>query len=78
MALGIRPTVDFAFKRIFGSPENDRALVGLLNAILELREPITAVQILNPSVAKSQRRFMYCWTEYRDTGAGALLVAARR
>jgi predicted transposase/invertase (TIGR01784 family) len=48
MALGIRPTVDFAFKRIFGSPENDRALVGLLNAILELREPITAVQILNP------------------------------
>jgi hypothetical protein len=31
-----------------------------------------------PSVAKSQRRFMYCWTEYPDTGAGALLVAARR
>jgi predicted transposase/invertase (TIGR01784 family) len=48
MALGIKPTVDFAFKRIFGSPENEAALVGLLNAVLELPEPITAVEILNP------------------------------
>jgi len=48
MALGIKPTVDFAFKRIFGSPENARSLVGLLNAILELAAPITDVEILNP------------------------------
>ena len=48
MALGIKPTVDFAFKKIFGSPENVQALIGLLNAILELPAPITDVEILNP------------------------------
>jgi predicted transposase/invertase (TIGR01784 family) len=48
MALGIKPTVDFAFKKIFGSPENVRSLIGLLNAILELPSPITDVEILNP------------------------------
>ena len=48
MALGIKPTVDFAFKKIFGSPENVRALIGLLNAILRLPSPITDVEILNP------------------------------
>ncbi len=45
---GIRPTVDFAFKKIFGSPEYVRSLIGLLNAILELPAPITDVEILNP------------------------------
>jgi len=48
MPLGIKPTVDFAFKKIFGSPENVPALVGLLNAILQLEEPIEDVDILNP------------------------------
>ncbi|MEM9588051.1 MAG: Rpn family recombination-promoting nuclease/putative transposase [Planctomycetota bacterium] len=48
MLLGIRPTVDFAFKKIFGSPQNAAALIGLLNAILDLKRPIVAVEILNP------------------------------
>ena len=48
MPLGIKPTVDFAFKKIFGSPQNSAALIGLLNAILELKEPIVAVEVLNP------------------------------
>jgi hypothetical protein len=48
MPLGVRPTVDFAFKKIFGSPQNSLALIGLLNAILDLRRPIEAVEILNP------------------------------
>lgn len=48
MAIGIRPTVDFAFKKIFGSPQNSAALIGLLNAILDLERPITAVEVLNP------------------------------
>jgi predicted transposase/invertase (TIGR01784 family) len=47
MALGIKPTVDFAFKKIFGSPENVSALIGLLNAILKLPSPVTKVEILN-------------------------------
>ena len=48
MSLGIRPTVDFAFKKIFGSPQNSAALIGLLNAILDLKEPIVGVEVLNP------------------------------
>lgn len=48
MPLGIRPIVDFAFKKIFGSPQNSAALIGLLNAILDLDHPIKSVEILNP------------------------------
>ena len=48
MPLGIKPTVDFAFKRIFGSPENVPVLIGLLNAILRLPSPIVHAEILNP------------------------------
>jgi predicted transposase/invertase (TIGR01784 family) len=48
MALGIKPTVDFAFKRIFGSPDNAAALIGLLNAVLAREMPVVSVEILNP------------------------------
>jgi hypothetical protein len=40
MLLGIKPTVDFVFKKVFGSPENISVLIGLLNAILKLAHPI--------------------------------------
>jgi len=46
--LGIKVFVDLVFKKIFGSPENSVALLGLLNAILELQRPIPEVTILNP------------------------------
>ena len=48
MVLGIRPTVDFVFKKTFGDPANRVALVSLLNAVLDLPEPITDVVIENP------------------------------
>lgn len=48
MPLGIRATVDFAFKMIFGSPRNSLALMRLLNAILDLERPVVAVDVLNP------------------------------
>jgi len=48
MPLGINPTVDFAFKKIFGSPENAPVLIRLLNAILDFPCPIAHVEILNP------------------------------
>ncbi len=48
MPLGIKPYVDFAFKKIFGSPENKLALIGLLNAILQLADPIRDVEFLDP------------------------------
>lgn len=48
MPLGIKPTVDFAFKKIFGSPQNSLALMGLLNAILDFDRPIESAEVLNP------------------------------
>jgi hypothetical protein len=48
VVLGIKPTVDFVFKKVFGSPENVSVLIRLLNAILKLAHPIVHVQILNP------------------------------
>ena len=48
MALGIKPVVDFAFKKIFGSHQNSDALIGLLNAILDFECPVVAVELLNP------------------------------
>jgi PD-(D/E)XK nuclease family transposase len=48
MPIGIRPINDFAFKKIFGSPENRNVLISLLNAILELPIPIVDITIENP------------------------------
>ncbi len=40
MPLGIRPTVDFVFKLLFGSLENTDLLIHLLNAVLKPESPI--------------------------------------
>ena len=48
MPIGIRPINDFAFKKTFGSPENELALISLLNAILDLPIPIVDVRVENP------------------------------
>ena len=48
MPLGIRPTVDFVFKLLFGDPKNVDLLIHLLNAVLEPESPIAHVEILNP------------------------------
>jgi len=51
-ALGIDPTVDYVFRKIFGDPKNSVALIHLLNSVLELVSPIVEVTILNPFVEK--------------------------
>ena len=61
MLLGIKPTVDFAFKRVFGRPENIPVLIGLLNAILKLAHPIVHVEILT-ATRKSRTTSLSCWT----------------
>ncbi|MEZ6090824.1 MAG: hypothetical protein R3C05_22945 [Pirellulaceae bacterium] len=38
MILGIKPTVDFAFKKIFGSPQNAAALIRTIEIISERTE----------------------------------------
>lgn len=52
MAIGISPTVDFAFKLVFGSPEHTRVTIHFLNALLTPRRRITSVQIQNPFLGK--------------------------
>ena len=52
MATGIDPTVDFAFKRLLGSPEHSRITVHFLNAVLGVSPRITEVTILNPFLEK--------------------------
>lgn len=48
MPLGIRPTVDFAFKMLFGNTEHTDILIDMLNAVLRPDCPIEEVEILNP------------------------------
>lgn len=50
--IGIRPTNDFAFLKTFGSPSNKIALMSLINAILDLRNPIVDLRIENPFNSK--------------------------
>jgi predicted transposase/invertase (TIGR01784 family) len=52
MAIGIDPTVDFAFKRLLGSPEHTRITVHFLNAVLGGVPRITDVTICNPFLEK--------------------------
>jgi predicted transposase/invertase (TIGR01784 family) len=67
MLLGIKPTVDFVFKKVFGSPENVAVLIGLLNAILKLAHPIVHVEILNP----------FSYQEFADDKLVVLDIRAR-
>src|SRR5882724_8524005 len=48
MAIGIDPTVDFAFKRMLGNPEHTAITVHFLNAVFDGEPRITHVEILNP------------------------------
>ena len=48
MSLGIDPTVDYAFKKLFGDPANSDLLIHLLAAVLKPQSPIVEVEILNP------------------------------
>lgn len=50
MPIGIDPTIDYAFKRVFGRQENEESLCSLLNAVLRrpVGERVESVVILNP------------------------------
>ena len=48
MILGIRPTVDLAFKKLLGSPDHTSITVHFLNAVLACTPRISEVEILNP------------------------------
>lgn len=48
----LSPKVDFVFKRIFGNPQTPEILISFLNAVLNPKNPITTVNILNTDVDK--------------------------
>lgn len=52
MAIGISPTVDFAFKLMLGSPEHSGVTIHFLNSVLVDQPKITHVEILNPFLGK--------------------------
>ncbi len=52
MAIGISPTVDFAFKQVFGNPDHTGVTIHFLNSILNLPSPIIEVTIQNPFLEK--------------------------
>ncbi len=52
MAIGIDPTVDYAFKRLLASPGHPAVTVHFVNAVLVDGPRITKVELLNPFVLK--------------------------
>ena len=52
MAIGIDPTVDYAFKLLLGSPERPVITLHFLNAVLGDEIIVTEVEILNPILGK--------------------------
>lgn len=60
MVIGIRPTNDFAFRKIFGSSTNKLALISLLNAILEPSIPLMDVEIQNPFSHQDFEQDKFC------------------
>ena len=53
MAIGISPTVDFAFKLMLGSPEHSAVTIHFLNSVLVDQPKITHVEIRNPFLGKA-------------------------
>ena len=52
MAIGIDPTVDYAFKLLLGNPEHPAIAIHFLNAVLGSEIQITDVQFLDPILGK--------------------------
>lgn len=54
MPLRIDPRVDFACKKMLGSPDHPVVTIHFLNSILKLDAPIVSVEILNPLIGKDR------------------------
>lgn len=48
----MKPSIDFVFKKLFGSEESKESLISLLNAIIKSDNPIQDVKILNNDLDK--------------------------
>ncbi len=52
MAIGIDPTIDFAFKRVLGNPDHADITLHFLNAVMGEVPRITRVEFTNPFLEK--------------------------
>ncbi len=50
MAIGIDPTIDFAFKRLLGNPEHAAVTIHFLNAVLGEETRIREIEFMNPII----------------------------
>lgn len=69
----INPKVDFAFKKLFGSEENQNLLISLLNAILTLAPPIIEVELRNPYNLTDYRAGKLSILDIKAKAAGSML-----
>jgi len=44
----LNPKVDFAFKKLFASPENKDLLISFINSMLSEEEQISNIELKNP------------------------------
>ncbi len=54
MPLRIDPRVDFASKKMLGSPEHPAVTIHFLNSILKPKDPVVDVTILNPLIGRDR------------------------
>ena len=52
----LNPSVDLAFKKIFGSEENKDLLISLINSIVSEEDQVTEVHLLNPYNSKNFKK----------------------
>ena len=80
MLRGIKPTVDFVFKKVFGSPENIPVLIGgpAPNAILKLAHPNLQEETISASPAIERWAFFFFVRGRLRAGAIAGIVAGSR
>jgi predicted transposase/invertase (TIGR01784 family) len=69
MAIGIDPLVDFACKKLLGSPEHPAITLHFLNAILQGTPQITDVEILNPIIEREFEEDKYAILDVRARDA---------
>ncbi len=50
MATGIDPTVDFAFRKLLGSPEHTAVTIHFLNSVLQIQPAIEQIEYVNPII----------------------------
>ena len=69
MAIGIDPLIDFACKKLLGSPEHPAITLHFLNAVLKGFPQVVEVEILNPIVEKDFENDKYSIMDVRASDA---------